>query len=119
MKRVVVSGCREYNNYVEAKTYIEECLNEFDIKEKIVFVVGGCKGADKLAEISAQENGIDIEIHPAQWEKFGRKAGPLRNKQMVEKSDYVICFWDGNSRGTKSTINYARQHNKPLKIKMI
>jgi len=38
---------------------------------------------------------------------------------MAEVSDYVICFWDGKSRGTKSMIEYAKKYNKPHKIKII
>jgi hypothetical protein len=42
-----------------------------------------------------------------------------RNKQMAEISDYVICFWDGKSKGTRSMIEYTEEYNKPIKIKMI
>lgn len=43
----------------------------------------------------------------------------MRNRQMAEVCDYVICFWDGKSRGTKSMIEFAKQCNKPIKVKRI
>jgi hypothetical protein len=38
---------------------------------------------------------------------------------MAKIADYVICFWDGKSKGTKAMIHYATQLRKPLKIKII
>ena len=67
----------------------------------------------------AEENGFKVEKYPADWEKYGKSAGPRRNKQMAEISDYVICFWDEKSKGTKSMIDYAIKYNKPIKIKKI
>ncbi|MBR6510506.1 MAG: hypothetical protein IKT38_07870, partial [Clostridia bacterium] len=60
-----------------------------------------------------------VEKYLADWEKYGKSAGPIRNKQMAEVSDYVICFWDEKSKGTKSMIDYAKKLNKPIKIKII
>ncbi len=119
IKRVVIAGCRDYNNYEEAKNYIDFCL--FDIRKKnhIIIVSGCASGADAIGEQYAKENGFKVEKYPADWEKFGRSAGPRRNKQMAEISDYVICFWDGKSRGTKSMIEYAQKCDKPIKIKII
>ena len=70
-------------------------------------------------EKSAEENGFKIEKHPADWAKFGRSAGPERNEQMAKLCDYVICFWDGKSRGTKSMIEFAEKYKKCVKIKNI
>lgn len=90
-------------------------------KERVYsyFLSGGCKGADALGERYAEENGFKIEHFPAEWNKFGKSAGPIRNFQMAKNCDYVICFWDGKSKGTKSMINYAKQLNKPIKVKKI
>ena len=59
------------------------------------------------------------EIYPADWEKYGRAAGPKRNKKIAEISDYIICFWDGKSIGTKSLLSFAEKYGKPVKIKLI
>ena len=82
MKRIVVAGCRDYNDYDEAKAYIDICI------EKIK-------------------------------SKYGRCAGLIRNKEMAEVGDYIICFWDGKSRGTKSMIYIANRMGKNISVKFI
>ena len=116
VKRIVVAGCRYYNNYEEAKRHIDSYINDIKKEHTIIFVSGGCQGADMLGERYAKENGFEIERHPAEWGKYGRSAGPIRNRKMAEVSDYVICFWDGKSRGTKSMIEYAQSHGKNVKV---
>lgn len=119
IKRIVVAGCRDYNNYTEAKKYIDLCIEKIRQNYQLIFVSGGCSGADKLGERYALENGFVIERYSAEWEKYGKAAGPLRNKKMAEISDCVICFWDGKSKGTKSMIDYAKEFNKPTRVKRI
>ena len=118
-KRVVIAGCRNYNNYIEAEKYIDICLMNLKEKCNIIIVSGGSTGADALGERYAKEKGFEVERYPADWDTFGVSAGPIRNRQMAEVADYVICFWDGNSRGTKSMIDFAEKYDKPIKVKMI
>lgn len=117
--KIVIAGCRNYNNYEEAKTYIDLCISNIRNGNKIIILSGGASGADKLGERYAKENGFDVELYPADWDKHGRSAGPIRNKLMAENCDYVICFWDGKSRGTKSMIEYAKILEKELRVKYI
>lgn len=119
IKRVVVAGCRNYNNYNQAKSYIDNCIREIRKKYILVFISGSCTGADMLGERYAKENGYLIERYPAEWDKYGRNAGPMRNMKMAHICDYVICFWDGKSKGTKSMIDCAKKLNKPIRIKYI
>ncbi len=119
VKRVVVAGCRDYYNYEEAKKYIDFCISKIKKKYTLVFVSGGCRGADKLGERYAAENGYKLERYPAEWSKYGITAGHIRNKKMAEVSDYIICFWDKKSKGTKSMIECALTQNKSLRIKEI
>lgn len=118
-KKVVIAGCRDYNNYDEAKAYIDFCLCNIRKEHNIVILSGCARGADALGERYAKENGFPVEKHPADWKRYGKSAGPKRNREMAELSDYVICFWDKKSKGTKSMIEYAREYNKPVKIKTI
>lgn len=118
-KKIVIAGCRHYTNYEEAKIYIDSCISKIRKKHTLIFVSGGCRGADALGERYAKEQGYPIERYPADWETFGKAAGPIRNKKMAEIADYIICFWDGKTQGTKSMIEYAIQLEKPLRIKNI
>ena len=110
MKLAVVGG-RDFNSFELLRSTLDK------IKHKIDMICsGGATGADELAEKYAEENKIPIKIFLPQWDKFGKKAGPLRNKQIVDFSDCCVAFWDGKSRGTLSTINMCRKSGTPLKI---
>lgn len=115
----MIAGCRDYNNYNEAKEFIDSCLSDIRKEYSIVIISGGAKGADAIGERYATENGFAIERYPANWEKYGRSAGPRRNMQMTIACDLVICFWDGKSRGSRSMIDCAARFEKPLNFKTI
>lgn len=117
--KIVIAGCRNYNNYYEAKDYIDFCIREIKKNNTIVILSGGCRGADAIGERYAIENGYEIRKFVANWDKYGKAAGPIRNEQMAKEADYIICFWDYESRGTKSMIEYAKKYSKPCKIKKI
>lgn len=119
VKRIVVAGCRYFTDYTLAKDFIEQAISALRQEYELIFLSGNCAGADKLGERFAKENGFSIERFPADWETFGKSAGPIRNRKMAEAADYVICFWDGKSRGTASMINYAKKLGKPVKVKLI
>ncbi len=118
-KRVVIAGCRDYSNYEEAKEFIAKCFQQFSSEDNIIILSGCCRGADLIGERFAKEYGFEIEYFPAQWQKFKSSAGPVRNKQMVDSCDYIICFWNKKSKGTASLISYAQKCKKPIEIKFI
>lgn len=119
IKRIVVAGCRDYTNYGEAKKYIDFCISNIRKENEIIIISGGAKGADSLGERYAKENGFKVEKYPADWDRYGKSAGPRRNREMAEACDYVICFWDGKSKGTKTMIEYAKQYGKPIRVKRV
>ena len=53
---------------------------------------------------------------PADWQRYGRGAGPIRNKQIVESADLVIAFWDGKSNGTRSALAHAERAGVPVEF---
>jgi hypothetical protein len=69
---------------------------------------GGAKGADSYGEYYAKERGIPVTIFLPDWNTYGKKAGYIRNKLIVESSDLVIAFWDRVSKGTKHSIDIAK-----------
>lgn len=118
-KRIVIAGSRSFTDYEQAKKYIDFCISNMCKENEIIIVSGGAKGADLLAERYAMENGFKNERYLPDWETYGRSAGIRRNKAMVEVCDYVICFWNGKSKGTQSTINFAMKYKKPIRIKIV
>ena len=53
------------------------------------------------------------------YDKYGKAAPLVRDRLIVDNSDCVLAFWDGKSRGTKYTLDYAREQGKPIKIVQI
>jgi hypothetical protein len=80
---------------------------------------GDAKGADTLAVEYAKANNIPYEVFYADWEKYGRAAGPIRNKDIVANADLVIAFWDGKSPGTKSSIDIAKRTGKDVIVVLV
>jgi len=79
-------------------------------------VSGGATGVDTIAYKYAKIHSIPIRVFYPDWQKYGKSAGPLRNKQIIQNANHVLAFWDGLSRGTRSSIQLARTHNVPLTI---
>ena len=87
-------------------------------KNKTVNKIGDIFGADYYGEEFAKEFKLEVEEYPADWDKHGKAAGPIRNEQMAKAANAVIVFWDGKSRGSKNMIDMAEKHNKPLRVKV-
>ena len=80
---------------------------------------GGANGVDYLAEMWAKRHKIEFVAFPAQWDIYGKKAGFMRNEDMINFSDKLISFWDGVSHGTKYTIDYALSLGRQVEIHLI
>lgn len=71
-------------------------------------IQGGAHGADDKAWLAARKLNVPVETERAHWERFGRRAGILRNIRMLDKQpQYVVALWDGKSKGTQHTIEQA------------
>lgn len=115
--RVIIAGCRDFQDYGFLKEKCEHYLQNKLRSDNVIIVSGHASGADSLGERFAREHGLQVELHLADWERHGRAAGPIRNREMADRADALIAFWNGQSRGTKSMIDQARE--KELKIAII
>ena len=115
--RVIIAGCRNFYNYVTLKERCEYYLQNKMKTHNVIIVSGHAPGADSLGEKFAADHNLKCELHPADWERHGRAAGPIRNEEMAEVSDALIAFWDGKSRGTRSMIEIARR--KGLQVAVV
>ncbi len=79
-------------------------------------VSGGAAGVDRCAAEYARQRGIKLTEFLPEYERYGRAAPIVRNKQIVDYADHVVAFWDGNSKGTPSVINYAKKAGKPCEV---
>ena len=103
------------SNYQWRYKLVIETLEPY--KSKISLVVSGAaKGADSLGEKWAIENNIQTLIFPADWDKHGKRAGFIRNEDIIKNCDGVVAFGDGESKGTVHSLSLAETYNKPTKI---
>ena len=79
-------------------------------------VSGGAKGVDTLGEQWAYRCEIPVKRFPADWDKNGKAAGPIRNRQMAAYADSLVAVWDGQSRGTKNMIDEAKKRGLKVHI---
>ena len=113
--RIIIAGGRDFNDYDYLKERCEYLL-QFIPKWSLTILCGKASGADTLGEQYALENGLKIEYYPANWEKYGKSAGFIRNKEMVDNATAAICFWDGKSKGTKNTIDLCKKKGIPCRV---
>ena len=109
--KVAVVGSREFTDYQLMRRILNKIATIIEID---AIVSGGARGADTLAEKYANEHHIKTIIFPAEWDKYGNRAGFLRDEKIVKSSDVVVAFWDGKSKGTQHTINLGHKHGKKV-----
>src|SRR3954471_5685116 len=112
--KIIIAGTRTFNDYELLIKVCDICL--FLRHPNIEVVSGGSVGADYLGEQYAKAKGYKISHFYADWNIYGRSAGPIRNKQMAEYADGCIVFWDGKSLGAKDMIKQAKAYNLKLVI---
>lgn len=116
MFKVIIAGCRDLEDYELVKAYADFKLSK--IEDEIEIVSGTASGADALGERYAEEKGYRVKRFPADWNKCGRRAGPLRNRQMAEYADALLAYWDGKSKGTENMIQEAQARGLKVGIKL-
>lgn len=114
----LVVGSRNFSDYSLMKSKLDTFLKN---QSDVVIVSGGARGADTLAERYAKEKGYLFKIFPAEWDKFGRVAGYIRNEQMHSyisnaENRGCVAFWDGKSKGTQHNFKLAEKYNNPLRV---
>ena len=102
--RVIIAGSRHIWNYAMLESAIEE--SGFDITS---VVCGMAPGADCVGWAWAHINGIPIDEQPADWDRYGKRAGPLRNVAMAARADALILLWDGISLGSRNMLHEANR----------
>ena len=114
--KIIIAGGRDFMDYNLLKEKTNKILQEKRVSHKIVIISGCARGADTLGLRYASENTFDVEEYPADWDKYGKKAGYVRNVEMAENADALIAFWDGKSKGTKHMIDIATERNLPIRV---
>jgi len=115
--KVLVCGSRGWKDPLP----INAMLAGFDVLaegggDRVTVIHGGARGADTLAKSLAVQWGLDVIDEPADWDTYGRAAGPIRNQKMLDKyqPDVVLAFRTyGKSTGTDDMVARARKAGIP------
>lgn len=118
--KIAVVGSREFKDIKFIETillqHFDGQLLYGDILYTEVLISGGARGVDSIAEsFWKKHNGKTIIFKP-DWDKYGKRAGFLRNELIINEAERVIAFWDGESKGTKHSIDLAIKKGIPVDI---
>lgn len=112
-KRILVCGSRNWKD----RNAIENALLGLRIPHAQTVIHGAARGADSVAGIIARRLGYEVRDVPADWSKHGKRAGILRNLEMLDmEPDCVLAFQTDGSRGTQHTIDEARRRRLWVKV---
>lgn len=119
MFSLVIAGTRSFNDYSLLSAVLDQYIPTLGVKDITILSGHGhpskdAKGADYLGEQYAKEHDYPVSIFPANWDKFGRAAGPIRNSVMAKQADGLVIFWNQRSRGSPSIMNEARKRSLPI-----
>lgn len=114
--KVIIAGSRGFDDYAQLCQVCDHMLQE---QSEVEIVSGTAKGADNLGERYARDRGYQVKQFPADWARYGRSAGPKRNKGMASYADALIAFWDGSSAVPKSMIDLATKAGLRVKVEIL
>ncbi len=105
--KVIIAGGR---TFADRDLLFDKCdeINK-DCMDVTEVVSGKARGADTLGEEWAKHRHLPVSEFPANWSKYNKAAGYIRNQKMAEHAEGLIAFWDGESKGTKHMIELAEK----------
>jgi hypothetical protein len=116
--KLIIAGGRDFNNRILMCAELNNiCEAPGPYADYDIGVVSGmARGADLLGYSLAKENSLPVYEFHADWDKWGKRAGFMRNEEMGRFADGLIAFWDGQSRGTNHMISFMQSLSKPVYI---
>ena len=114
--RVIVAGSRSFYNYRLMELELDRLFNENEefAGREIKIISGMALGADALAIDYADKHKLTKILFPANWKRYPRIAGFLRNEDMLSVATHLVAFWDGKSSGTRHMIEIAKGKGIPV-----
>lgn len=125
MYKIIINGSRDFYNYTYLRLILKDYIMTNQINPELIEIIsGGAKGADTLAIKFAKEYNLNYKVMNADWNKYGKRAGIIRNAEMLTYAisnpndiAILISFWNGTSKGTKHMIDIS--NDKGIIVKVI
>lgn len=111
--KILCCGDRNWANL----TVIKKVLSNYDNTTTIIS--GGARGADTLSELAAIDLGMNLIVMYAQWDIYGKAAGPIRNRKMLAQEPNLVIAFHSNiseSKGTADMIRIAKKAGIPVTL---
>lgn len=109
--RVAIVGSRRFSETERVTEYVSS------LPPKASVITGSASGVDAAATKAARAKGIPVQVLPASFEEIsdaGRSAA--RNQRLIDACDVLVAFWDGSSKGTRSTVERALDSGKEVHV---
>ena len=112
-KKVLICGDRNWLKWEPIRAWLCK-LQDWGYD---TVVEGEARGADTLAREEAEQLGFTVLKFPANWNQYGRAAGPIRNREMLDQHPDLVLAFHGNisaSKGTRDTVEEAKRRGIPV-----
>jgi hypothetical protein len=108
----LVTGGREFNNRARLFTKLDDILICLGGIEALIH--GNARGTDTLAKLWAKDRGVACKPYPADWDRYGKVAGPIRNQRMIDEGKPDLCVAFPGGTGTADMVRRCRDHEIPV-----
>jgi hypothetical protein len=112
--KTIIAGSRDIQNY----RLVEEAVRRSGYIITTV-ISGGARGVDRLGLAYARQRRIPFQVFMPEWERLGKGAGMVRNREMANVADALIAVWDGKSKGTRNMIELASARRLPCFVLLV
>ena len=109
--RVAIVGSRHFSDPVRVIDYVKS------LPPRASIITGSASGVDAAATKAAREKGIPVQVIPASFDELADASkSAARNQRLVDACDVLVAFWDGSSKGTRSTVGRALDSGKEVHV---
>lgn len=110
--KLIIAGGRDIH---AGQSFISGSLELLGLQDKVSKIVCGCaNGIDNAGKYWGWQNRVLVELFPADWDKHGKAAGPIRNREMALYADALLLIWDGKSKGSANMKKEMTALGKPI-----
>ncbi len=106
---ILVTGGRDFNDKERVFKKLDEIIAGVQDLNEVSVIQGGARGADSLGRLWAKDNWIYWKSFDADWNQYGKRAGPIRNQQMIDECEPDLCVAFPGGRGTADMVRRCKK----------